>query len=406
MHDTRTDKAVRRGRVALLALVTALCSLTVAPAALAQAPPPLDADRDGYPAARDCNDANPAINPGAQEIRGNDVDENCDGKRPDRDGDGFLASADNAGSGRPADCDDKRKDVNPRARELPGNGVDENCDGVFADRDGDGFLAPLDCDDRSEDVNPHAAEVPGNRVDENCDGKSPDRDGDGFFAAADNSGSARPADCDDRDDDVSPGAPERFGDDDDENCDGVAESDEDEDGHGSLADCADADEQVFPGAKDAPGNGIDEDCSGGDAQALSAAAPPNPASPPPAGASPSVTAIQLTSFLTLVRIRGTVTRVGARIELLSVTAPRGARIGVRCTGRGCPRGVKTLRAGRRAVRIPGLRRHLRAGAVVEIRVTMTGRIGRYTRFRIRDDRPPARMDRCLVPGKRTPVRCS
>jgi putative metal-binding protein/Big-like domain-containing protein len=54
----------------------------VAPADPPPAPQPnptgIDADKDGFFAGQDCNDGNAAIRPGATEIRGNNIDENCD----------------------------------------------------------------------------------------------------------------------------------------------------------------------------------------------------------------------------------------------------------------------------------------------------------------------------------------
>ena len=55
----------------------------VAPVGGPPAPQPnptgIDADKDGFFAGQDCNDTNAAIRPGAIEIKGNRLDENCDG---------------------------------------------------------------------------------------------------------------------------------------------------------------------------------------------------------------------------------------------------------------------------------------------------------------------------------------
>ena len=88
-----------------------------------------DEDGDGYRAddpdlrLRDCDDDSLGVHPGATEVRGNGVDENCDGLAAfDKDGDN---SDDKPGP----DCDPDRKSVHPGARDRPGNGIDENCDG-------------------------------------------------------------------------------------------------------------------------------------------------------------------------------------------------------------------------------------------------------------------------------------
>ena len=63
--------------------------------------------------------------------------------------------------------------MRPGAPEYPRNVIDENCDGRLADADGDGFDAPADCDDSEPLTNPAGTEAPDNRIDENCDGNPP-----------------------------------------------------------------------------------------------------------------------------------------------------------------------------------------------------------------------------------------
>ena len=45
---------------------------------------------------------------------------------PDNDGDGFLATD---------DCDDDDPSINPEAEDIPGDGIDQDCDGEDASSD-------------------------------------------------------------------------------------------------------------------------------------------------------------------------------------------------------------------------------------------------------------------------------
>ncbi len=123
---------------------------------------------------------------------------------------------------------------------------------------------------------------------------------------------------------------------------------------------------------------------------------------------------QLMSPFPIIRITGKVTRKGARIKRLTVRAPFGATINVRCRGRGCPfrRKRRTVaRAGRakaptKTIRIKQLeRRLLRAGVSVKVWVSRQGEVGKYTRFRIRKGKPPVRTDLCIEPGSTAPLEC-
>lgn len=92
----------------------------------------------------------------------------------DRDGDGFSAAA--------GDCDDSDAEIYPGAAEICGDGIDQNCNGIdlpctadpTVDDDGDGFSEDQgDCDDTDPAINPDAEDVCGDGLDQDCDGEDP-----------------------------------------------------------------------------------------------------------------------------------------------------------------------------------------------------------------------------------------
>lgn len=126
------------------------------------------------------------------------------------------------------------------------------------------------------------------------------------------------------------------------------------------------------------------------------------AAPPPIAA--PVVAPELFPLLTVVENGGRLTARGARVGLLSVRAPEGASVLLRCRGRDCPSPSET----KPAAPVTTFRRFYRrfdAGTVLELFITRPTSVGKYTRFEILRGQEPAREDGCLAPGAASPQRC-
>ena len=126
-----------------------------------------DLDGDGFSVQMgDCNDDDDDINPDAEEIPYDGIDQDCDGEDlVDVDGDGFSPDD--------GDCNDDDEDINPDVEEIPYDDIDQDCDGEdLVDVDGDGFSPDDgDCNDDDEEINPDGVEIPNDGIDQDCDGE-------------------------------------------------------------------------------------------------------------------------------------------------------------------------------------------------------------------------------------------
>ncbi len=224
---------------------------------------PVDGDGDGVPEEDDCDDTDPDVFPGAEEIC-NDIDDDCNGEvddglefldwYPDVDEDTFgdEAAEPVSACARPSDghvtdgtdCDDTDPSIFPGAEDLPGDGIDQDCTGLdagtcFEDLDEDGHgsttvvvnpsgdcedvgfsLVDDDCDDTDPSIFPGATDVVGDGIDQDCSGEDTvicyvDADGDTFGSSIVTTSpdgectaqglSDNDLDCDDDDPDEFPG---------------------------------------------------------------------------------------------------------------------------------------------------------------------------------------------------------
>ena len=232
-----------------------------------------DSDGDSVVRTEDCNDNDPSIYPGATEVVGDSIDQNCDGKETcyiDADNDNQRTLDGTTLTSSDSDCKDKGEGLNTDPA--------------------------TDCNDGIATIYAGATEVVADSIDQDCDSVDScytDSDNDNYGTAimvdgsslscTTGTGAPVSTDCDDGDSADYPGAAETVANGDDEDCDGVDScyTDVDNDNYGTAVvvdgstlncttgtgapvatDCDDADSGDYPGATETVGNGDDEDCDG------------------------------------------------------------------------------------------------------------------------------------------------
>ena len=218
-----------------------------------------DADADGaVDGCGDCDNADDTVFPGAEEICGDTIDQDCDGADDVADFDGDLAENADCGG---TDCDDADANAYPGAAEICADGIDQDCDeqddDIF-DADFDGDPCDTDCDDADPLAFNGFAELCDDGIDNDCDAGTPD------LNDADGDGSNCVDDCDDTNPIVFPGSPEILCDNIDNDCDELSEDidDGDSDTFDCDVDCDDSNPATNPAALEIPCDGMDNDCDG------------------------------------------------------------------------------------------------------------------------------------------------
>ncbi len=248
--------------------------------------PGLDGDADGFAGTCDCDDGRASVHPGAPQICGDGLNNDCSHpawpsltgtNEVDDDGDGLAECS--------GDCDDAHATVRPGAPQIC-DGLNNDCNApdwpaipsTDDDQDADGYrVCSGDCDDTRAGVWPGAPQI--------CDGLNNDCSAPGWPAPPsnelDNDGDSFmlcSGDCDDTRGTVAPGAPQICGDSLNNDCShpgwpsltGTTEGDDDGDGLSECGgDCDDSHANVRPGGPQIC-DGLNNDCT----------APGWPATPP------------------------------------------------------------------------------------------------------------------------------
>ena len=166
---------------------------------------------------------------------------------------------------------------------------------------------------------------------------------------------------------------------------GGAPTDADGDGVSTPTDCDDANAAIRPGVVDVPRDNIDQDCSGRDARF-------------------SVIA------RTIAGLWATYAGPYTKFTALTVKpARKGDTIKLTCKGAGCRDKGKTVKVKKNKSKLSMLKHlkgsKLRKGAVVRLRVTRPGTIGRVNTWTIRAPNSPKLVRRCVQPGAKKLSRC-